>query len=189
MYKKRMIFSIIAMWLVIVNCSLPSCQATQRSSSGLSVEELAGTVTAMASLPLATATGAPTEIIPQATATITSSPTPCVPIVVANSPINVRSGPDTVYDAIGSLPQSGSAGVAGKSNDDLWWYIDFPAAAGGHGWVSTSVVTAYCIPSTLTSIAAPPLPTSMPTKIPKPPKAPTKVVPVGPTSVGPTPVP
>jgi hypothetical protein len=99
---------------------------------------------------------------------------------VANSPINVRSGPGTAYEPpIGSLPLGGSAGVAGKSDDGTWWYIVFPAGAGGHGWVSGSVVTAYCIPATLANVAAPPLPTDKPTKVPEPPavEGPTEVPP------------
>jgi hypothetical protein len=173
MNKKRIVFSIIALWLAIVNCNLPTGQATQAAPSSLSAEELAGTVTAMASLPLVAATSTPAEIIPQTTATLSSSPTPCVPTVVANSPINVRSGPGTAYDPpIGSLPQGGSAGVAGKSDDGTWWYIDFPAGAGGHGWVSGSVVTASCIPTSLAIIAAPPLPTAKP---PTPTEVPTEV--------------
>jgi hypothetical protein len=173
MNKKRIVFSIIALWLAIVNCNLPTGQATQEAPSGLSSEELAGTVTAMASLPLVAATSTPAEIIPQATATLSSSPTPCVPTVVANSPINVRSGPGTAYDPpIGSLVQGGSAGVAGKSDDGTRWYIDFPAGAGGHGWVSGSVVTASCIPTSLAIIAAPPLPTAKP---PTPTEPPTEV--------------
>jgi hypothetical protein len=167
MNKKRIVFSIIALWLAIVNCNLPNGQATQEPSPSPAAD-LAGTLTAMASSTLATASG-PTEIMPQATSAIANSPTPCVPNVVANSPVNVRSGPGTAYEPpIGSLPQGASAGVAGKSDDGTWWYIDFPAGAGGHGWVSGSVVTAYCIPSTLASVAAPPLPTAKPTKVPEP---------------------
>jgi hypothetical protein len=186
MNYKRLVFSIIAVWLAIVNCNLPGGQTTQEPSPSPAAD-LAGTITAMAALPLATASGTPT-------ATIANSPTPCVPLIVANSLINVRSGPGTVYDAIGSLPQGASAGVAGKSDDGTWWYIDFPSGAGGHGWASGSVVTASCIPSTLASIAAPPLPEPKPpTIVPasNPTKVPTAVgpSPVGPSPVGPSPVP
>jgi hypothetical protein len=171
MNKKRAVFFVITLWLAIVNCNLPGGQNIQDPSPTPPVD-LAGTITAMAALPLATAaTGAaPSETGTQAT--VTSSPTPCVPNVVANSPVNVRSGPGTDYEPpIGSLPQGGSAGVAGKSDDGTWWYIEFPAGSGGHGWISGSVVTAYCIPSTLASVAAPPLPTAKPTKEPDPPEA------------------
>jgi hypothetical protein len=76
-------------------------------------------------------------------------------MVVANTPVNVRSGPGTVYDIVGGLNQGGSALVSGKSSDGTWWYIDFPS---GHGWVSGSVVTASCIPASLVVVAAPPTP-------------------------------
>ena len=76
-------------------------------------------------------------------------------MVVANSAVNVRAGPGTVYDTVGGLNQGGSATVSGKSTDGTWWYIDTP---GGHGWVSGSVVTASCIPASLVVVAAPPTP-------------------------------
>jgi len=194
MNRKRIFFSIIALWLAIVNCNLPNGQFAQKPSSGLSAEELAGTITALASLPLVAATDTPAAIAPQSipvTETVVITATPCVPTVVANSPINVRSGPGTVYEpAIGSLNLGESAGVAGKNAEGTWWYINFPANSGGHGWVAASVVTASCIPTSLAIIAAPPLPTSKPpTKTPKPhpTKAPTLAVPTlaGPTLAGP----
>jgi hypothetical protein len=76
-------------------------------------------------------------------------------MVVANSAVNVRSGPGTVYAIVGSLNQNGTAPVSGKSSDGTWWFIDVP---GGHGWVSGSVVTASCIPASLVVVAAPPTP-------------------------------
>lgn len=162
MNRKRIVFPIIALWLAIVNCNLPQSQPAQNPPSGLSADELAGTATALASLPLAAVTGTPTETAPQAisvTASITITPTTCVSTVVANSPVNVRSGPGTVYEPpIGSLNLGESAGVAGKNDDGTWWYINFPAGSGGHGWVSASVVTASCIPTSLAIIAAPPTP-------------------------------
>lgn len=92
--------------------------------------------------------------------TLTLPPTQCWPTVVANVPVNVRSGPGTVYSAIAALSEGQSAAVSGKNADSTWWYIDIPGGAGGHGWVSASVVTASCIPTSLAVIAAPPTPTS-----------------------------
>jgi len=164
MNRKRIFFSVIALWLAIVNCNLPNGQSAQnqKPSTDLSAEELAGTVTALASLPLVAATDTPAAIAPQSipiTATVAITATSCVPTVVANSPVNVRSGPGTVYEpAIGSLNLGESAGVAGKNDEGTWWYINFPANSGGHGWVAASVVTASCIPTSLAVIAAPPTP-------------------------------
>jgi len=158
MNRKRIIFTIIALWLAIVNCNLPGGQTTQEPPPPPAAD-LAGTITAMASMPLVVTTAAPQEIIAQATVTITVTPTQCVPIIVANSPVNVRSGPGTVYEPpIGALNLGESAGVAGKNAEGTWWYINFPANSGGHGWVSVSVVTASCIPTSLAVVAAPPTP-------------------------------
>jgi hypothetical protein len=97
------------------------------------------------------------------------TPTVCSPNVVTTVIANVRSGPGTVYDVVGSIPAGGSAEVVGKSAGGEWWYINFAGGSGGHAWVAGSVVTANCIPATLVVIAAPPTPTNTVT-----PKTPTK---------------
>jgi uncharacterized protein YraI len=92
-------------------------------------------------------------------------PTACSPTVTANLNANVRNGPGTVYDPVGNLLTGQTATVAGKSADGTWWYINFPAAAGGYDWISASTVTATCLPVTVAVIPAPPLP---PTSTPVP---------------------
>lgn len=124
-----------------------------------------------------------------ATPTVTLTPTPvlsetptaaiaadCKPSVTTSVVANIRSGPGQAYNIIGSLPQGGSANVAGKSTDGTWWYIEFPAGAGGFAWIAGSVTIPNCIPSTLASIVAPPLPvvaaTDVPTEVAAEPAAP-----------------
>lgn len=118
---------------------------------------LAGTLTAAApassTVPTAATVGAAT-LAPSA---VPASPTACTPTVVANTSANIRSGPGTVYDAIDSLPQAGSAGVAGKNNEGTWWYIVIPGGT-NHGWIAASVVTPNCIPASVAVVAAPPTP-------------------------------
>lgn len=157
MNKSRRLLSLLAIWLAIMSCNLPSAagEATPETSSSdqtatssvlISQDQLTGTATSTATaIPLIANTAAPTA-------------TTCNPTIVANSAVNVRSGPGTVYAIVGALNQGGSATVTGKSSDGTWWYIDFPAVAGGHAWVSGSVVTASCIPAALTVVAAPPTP-------------------------------
>ena len=100
----------------------------------------------------------------------------CKPSVTTSVVANIRSGPGQAYNIIGSLPQGGSANVAGKSTDGTWWYIEFPAGAGGFAWIAGSVTIPDCIPSTLASIVAPPLPvvaaTDVPTEVAAEPAAP-----------------
>ena len=122
----------------------------------------------------------------------TVPPQVCSPFVTANTMANVRSGPDTVYNIIGAIPQGGTAPVAGKNSDGTWWYIQFAGGNGGYAWIAGSVTTATCIPNTLAQFAAPPpppppdVPASVPTKKPKKgePTA-TPVPPSGPIYTGP----
>lgn len=157
MNKSRKLLSLLALGLAIMSCNLPSIAGqetpgainpdqTVTSSVPLSQNELTSSPTFTA-----TALGLPTN-------TVAPSATPCSPNVVANSAVNVRSGPGTVYNIVGALNQSASAPVSGKSADGTWWYIDIASVPGGHGWVSGSVVTASCIPASLVVVAAPPTP-------------------------------
>ena len=117
-----------------------------------------------------TATPAPAQLT-DFTPTPTSTPAAalpvqnCNPIVTTTTIANVRSGPGTVYGIVGSIPQGGTAPVAGKSADSTWWYIQFPGGAGGYAWIAASVTTATCIPATLPVIAAPPAPEAPPPSI------------------------
>lgn len=154
MNKKRLYLSVLVFWFALASCNLPNGQVTE-TPEGLLLEELAGTATALAaSTP--TTEASPTQTPPSETAIAPA--TPCTPTITANTNVNVRSGPGTVYNTVGAIPQGGTATVAGKNVDGSWWYIEFPAAPGGRAWVSGSVVTAACVPGTLAVIAAPPTP-------------------------------
>lgn len=140
--------------LAALACNLPGGQPPTETPAGLSPEQLSGTATALALSPqTATFTA-----IPGITETVTVPPTACTPTVVANVNANVRSGPGTVYPQVGALLLGQSATVAGKNAEGSWWYIVFPAASGGHGWIAGSTVTSSCIPSSVAVIAAPPTP-------------------------------
>ena len=105
---------------------------------------------------VSTATTIPTQILP--TDTVVPTGTTCIPTVTATMNANVRSGPGTVYNAVGSLLKGNSATVAGKNADGTWWYIEFSSVSGGRAWVAASVTTSSCIPTSLAVIAAPPTP-------------------------------
>lgn len=91
-------------------------------------------------------------------APIAPSATTCTPQLTANSPVNVRSGPGTVYDAVGALNTGQAATIEGRNTESTWWYIVFPGGPSNHGWVAASVTTATCNPTTLAVVAAPPTP-------------------------------
>jgi uncharacterized protein YraI len=162
MDKKRVLFSVIIIFLAIISCNLPGSQTNQGPSEGLSAEELAGTITALASVPqgatsqVTPATVQPSE--PQITITVTFSPVPCTPSAIANTNANIRSGPGTVYPAVDSINAGASVNITGKNAEGTWWYISRPSVSGGSAWIAASVVTASCIPATLAVIPAPPTP-------------------------------
>ena len=154
MYKKRIFFSILIVCLAIISCNMPSAQSNLPSN-----QDLAATITALAAgAQTSPATPSSTSAAVGPTAALSSSSTPCLPLVTANSSVNIRSGPGTVYPILGALPAGSTAGIAGQSGDGTWWYIDFPAGVGGHAWIAGSVVTSSCVPSSIAVIAAPPTP-------------------------------
>ena len=149
----------LAVWLAILACCCVSTGATPAATAVLPGE---------ASAPASPATSipAPNTPISMPTSLPAGSSTPttppmvnnCLPEVTANALVDVRAGPGTVYPIVGEIPQNGRARVTGKSADELWWVIDFPAAPGGRGWVLASAVTPACIPAVLEVVGAPPLP-------------------------------
>jgi uncharacterized protein YraI len=108
----------------------------------------------------------PTAVIIQPAATLALLPTlapaaappVCTPNVTANTMINVRNGPGTVYSIIGSLNEGQGATVAGKNVEGTWWYILYPSAPDGHGWVAGSFTTSDCISLSLPVIPSSSLP-------------------------------
>lgn len=157
MNQSRKLLSLLALWLAIMSCNLPATAGEATPGAGSQDQTPTGSVPIEQIESTTTPTGTSTTA-PIITDTVAPSATPCTPTAVANSAVNVRSGPGTVYNIVGSLNQGTSATVSGKSSDGTWWYIDFPAAAGGRAWVSGSVVTASCIPASLVVVAAPPTP-------------------------------
>jgi hypothetical protein len=112
--------------------------------------------------------------MPPITATFTAIPTPtltpdsagsvpvsgpCDPTVTASVNANVRSGPSTAYDTVGSLMLGQTATIVGRNDAYTWWYIAYPGVSGGYAWIAGSVVTSACVPSVVQVVAAPPLPT------------------------------
>jgi uncharacterized protein YraI len=183
--RTKVLLSVLVLFSLLVSCNMPAGQtpAGQPPANGpaanqpVSDQPVALDPNAMATAVELTAVARVTEIagsstttstaIPTATLTATSAiPTQCSPLVTATVNANVRSGPDTAYDIIGALTLGQTATVVGRNDAYSWWYIDYPAAAGGHGWIAGSVVTPSCVPAVVQVVAAPPLPpTATPTLI------------------------
>jgi len=110
--------------------------------------ELTATPLLAATSTLASVEPAPSPI-PLPTLPPATLPSACKPRVTASTIVNVRNGPGTIYSITGALGAEQSAEVAGKNAQGTWWYIVFPAAADGHGWVAASVTTTDCITPSL----------------------------------------
>lgn len=88
------------------------------------------------------------------------------PHAVANTHVNVRSGPGTEYPVYGVASPGQSAEITGISQDFNWYAVKIPAdvAPSGQGWVSADYTTAYNFQQ------VPVLPPPPPPPVVKPPK-------------------
>jgi hypothetical protein len=122
----------------------------------------------------ATSGGAPTN--PPAAPTNPPAPaasaTPSTPYVTTTRGINVRSGPDVLFNPpIGSLAANQTADLVAKTPDGQWFKIKY---YNGTGWVFAQNVTPSIDVSSLPVDAGPPVPTLTPvppTAVPIPPTA------------------
>ena len=79
--------------------------------------------------------------------------------VTYSEPVNVRTGPSTVYyPVIGQLPVGTVAPALGASPSRVWIQIEFPAGPGGVGWVYAANVT---LTGTLRIVEPPPTATPL----------------------------
>jgi len=120
--------------------------------------------------------GQPPAPPPAETPTVAPSPTPppAAAEIVTNDIINVRRGPGTNYELVGSAQVGTKFKATGKSPAGDWWQIDYN---GQPGWVFGQLVTAsgaeavavaQNIPAAPTAAPAPPA--APPTNTPPPPQ-------------------
>lgn len=89
--------------------------------------------------------------------TVTSSPGGSTAVVNSDQDqINVRSGPDTSYPAIGVLVAGQQIPALGRSAGGNWVQIAYPGAVEGVGWVYSYLIT---IKGNLPIVEPPPTPT------------------------------
>ncbi len=178
--RTKVLLSVLVLFSLLASCNMPTGQAPvtqpQAATQPPGNEPVSMDADAMATAVELTAVARVTEIagsvtptstaVPTPTFTATSSiPTSCNPLVTATVNANVRSGPDTAYDIVGSLTLGQTATIVGRNDAYTWWYIDYPGIAGNHAWIAGSVVTSACVPSVVQVVAAPPLPTAVPTEV------------------------
>lgn len=65
---------------------------------------------------------------------------PGKPFISAVWDVNIRAGPGTDYAIIGTLKQGASAEIVGRSEDGLWWAIQFLGSQNERGWVTAEFV-------------------------------------------------
>ena len=90
--------------------------------------------------------------------TFTPAPLPITQVIV-NQSSNVRSGPGTTYDTIGTATNGETFEVLGTLDDDSWWYVNFN---GQEGWIHNSLVTLEGSEEGLKIVTPPPLPATAP---------------------------
>lgn len=110
--------------------------------------------------------GAPSPISASALAISTDTPTPGGPTPFItqtySEPINVRTGPSTIYyPIIGQLPIGATAPALGVSPSRAWIQISYSPGPGGVGWVYAANVTLS--PGYLPVIEPPPTSTPLAT--------------------------
>lgn len=161
--------------------------AAQPTDAPQATEAVAATVT-----PLPTDTPPPTS-----TQRPTSTPVP--QLVLTSNGVNLRSGPSTAHDAIGTVGSEDALLVLARNHDSSWYNVQL--ADGTRGWVAASVaelsagVDVQSVPIAATLPAPPTLPppsptappptatiAPLPTAAPTQPAAPTAPPPPQPTS-------
>ena len=158
---KRILLALLTLSVVALACNFSAATQTVPQMD----IELALTATSLAIalqqpvvIPTTQAIQPPNDT-PNPTPTTEPSPTTCVPTVTATLEVNVRKGPDAVFERVGFLRVGESAKVAGRESSGNWWYIEFSKATGGFAWVWADAVTPSCIPTDLQVVASPPTPT------------------------------
>jgi uncharacterized protein YraI len=63
-------------------------------------------------------------------------------VAVVQQQINVRSGPGTGFNSLGTLNPQDVVSLTGKDPNGAWLQIDFPAGPEGKGWVNAAFVQA-----------------------------------------------
>jgi uncharacterized protein YraI len=84
--------------------------------------------------------------------------------VVREGPLNVRTGPGTIYPRIGQLATGMPVEITGQNEAGSWWQIAYQAGEGGRGWVSAEYIQTS-EPVVAEVVEAPAVP---PTSVPQP---------------------
>jgi uncharacterized protein YraI len=93
-------------------------------------------------------------------------------MAVIQQQLNVRSGPGTAFNSLGTLNSQDVVSLVGKDPDGAWLQIDFPAGPEGRGWVNAAFVRAQGVENLpIVTEAGLVVGTGTPTQIPPTPTA------------------
>ena len=142
--------------------------AQQTQAAVMLTSTAAAAAIAMTATQAALPSNTPTfTFTPSLTPTITFTLTPTTPMVSVSVETNCRSGPGTVYDALGVLHVGETAQVVGKGADGGYWIIQLPKNPAVKCWLWDNYATVTGNTDGLAKFSAPPTPT--PTASPTPP--------------------
>ncbi len=105
------------------------------------------------------------QVQPSVTPTIPSNPNPGVPIIDPNDPtcravtttsLNLRTGPDVIYDRISVLASGTTVPIVGRTSTNSWWQVRVGSV---FGWLSGQYVLVYGICSNIPVVPIPATPT------------------------------
>ncbi|MFN2215863.1 MAG: SH3 domain-containing protein [Anaerolineales bacterium] len=160
--NKRLITLILVIPMLLLACNLlsPSSAPTaaEVTEAPVQVATVAPTNTEPApTIALPTKTLIPTNtLLPSPTLTST----PDFSGLVTGDGVNIRKGPDTVYDVVNSYDKDTLVVVTGKNKDCSWVAIDLPD--GKSGWIRADLLEFSVSCSLLSVPAIPPTPTPLP---------------------------
>jgi len=66
--------------------------------------------------------------------------TPSGPTGLVTLHLNVRAGPGTNFDTLGTLDPNQVVSLTGKNTTASWFQINYPAGPTGHGWVTAQYI-------------------------------------------------
>lgn len=71
---------------------------------------------------------------------VDATPTPTGPTGKVLIRLNVRSGPGTNFDSLGTLEAETTVALTGKNTTASWFRINYPSGPGGSGWVTAQYI-------------------------------------------------
>jgi hypothetical protein len=166
MKNLKVFAGLIAILFVFICACCQLSKTTQTTSTGITPTAYYKSGIVIAS-PTTIPTSRPTEKGIKRTATTTrvkpsNTPTTVVetqetiPIVTAkDTNVNLRSGPGTNYDVVGSLKKGESLKTIGRNSDSSWWQVSNGNAP---AWVFAGVVTITGADDEIAIVEAPPPP-------------------------------